>query len=68
MSRAMLMHEVTFRELWEATVALEIATVEQAAEHATADVVAELEANVVSTEHAPVIRARSPNWIRNSIP
>src|SRR5262247_4243060 len=36
MSRAMLLHEVTFRELWEATTALEIATVEQAAEHATA--------------------------------
>lgn len=52
MSRAMLLHEVTFRELWEATTALEIATVEQAAEHATADVMAELEANVVSTEHA----------------
>src|SRR5437764_1054672 len=28
MSRAMLLHEVTFRELWEATTALEIATVE----------------------------------------
>jgi DNA-binding FadR family transcriptional regulator len=52
MSRAMLLHEVTFRELWEATVALEIKTVEQAAEHATAEELAELEANVVSTEHA----------------
>ena len=50
MSRAMLLHEVTFRELWEATAALEIATVEQAAEHATADAVAELEANIASTE------------------
>ena len=46
----MLLHEVTFSELWEATVALEIATVEQAAEHATADAVAELEANIASTE------------------
>jgi GntR family transcriptional regulator, transcriptional repressor for pyruvate dehydrogenase complex len=52
MSRAMLLHEVTFRELWEATTALEIATVEQAAEHATADVIAELQANVASTEQA----------------
>ena len=52
MSRAMLLHEVTFRELWEATTALEIATVEQAAEHATADVIAELKANVASTEKA----------------
>src|SRR5262249_45907902 len=52
MSRAMLLHEVTFRELWEATTALEIATVEQAAEHATADDIAELEANVASTAQA----------------
>ena len=43
MSRAMLLHEVTFKELWEATTALEIATVEQAAEHATADDIAELD-------------------------
>src|SRR6516164_818108 len=43
MSRAVLLHEVTFRELWEATTALEIATVEQAAEHATAAAVAELD-------------------------
>src|SRR5262245_43508386 len=50
MSRAMLLQEVTFRELWEATVALEIATVEQAAEHATADAVAELAGNVADTE------------------
>jgi GntR family transcriptional regulator, transcriptional repressor for pyruvate dehydrogenase complex len=52
MSRAMLLHEVTFKELWEATAALEIATVEQAAEHATADDIAELKANVAATEQA----------------
>src|SRR5262249_36898560 len=52
MSRAMLLHEVTFRELWEATTALEVATVEQAAEHATEDDIAELEANVASTKAA----------------
>jgi GntR family transcriptional regulator, transcriptional repressor for pyruvate dehydrogenase complex len=52
MSRAMLLHEVTFRELWEATTALEVATVEQAAEHATEDDIAELEANVASTKDA----------------
>ena len=52
MSRAMLLHEVTFRELWEATNVLEIAIVEYAAEHATADVIAELTANVASTEQA----------------
>ncbi len=52
MSRAMLLHEVTFRELWEATSALEIKTAEQAAEHATAEELAELEANIASTETA----------------
>lgn len=52
MSRAMLLHEVTFRELWEATSALEIKTVEEAVEHATAEELIELEANVASTEHA----------------
>src|SRR5262249_58408876 len=41
-----------FRELWEATTALEVATVEQAAEHATEDDIAELEANVASTKDA----------------
>jgi GntR family transcriptional repressor for pyruvate dehydrogenase complex len=59
MSRAMLLHEVTFRELWEATVALEVTTVEQAAEHATADMIAELKANVASTEQA----SRNPHAV-----
>ena len=52
MSRAMQLHEVTFRELWEATIALEVKTVEQAAEYATAEELDELEANVTTTEHA----------------
>jgi GntR family transcriptional repressor for pyruvate dehydrogenase complex len=52
MSRAMLLHEVTFKELWEATAALEVATVEQAAEHASAEDIADLEANVADTERA----------------
>jgi DNA-binding FadR family transcriptional regulator len=50
MSRALLLHEVTFRELWEATAALEIASVEQAALHAPAEVIDELDANLARTE------------------
>jgi len=52
MSRAMLLHEVTFRELWEATTALEIKTVEEAAEQASAEELRELDANVAATERA----------------
>jgi DNA-binding FadR family transcriptional regulator len=50
MSRALLLHEVTFRELWEATIALEIAIVEQAALNATPGALAELDANVAAME------------------
>lgn len=50
MSRAMLLHEVTFSELWEATTALEGKTVEQAAEHASADDMTEFEANLTATQ------------------
>lgn len=52
MSRALVLHEVTFRELWEATTALELATVEQAAMLATPEVIAELDANLVNTASA----------------
>jgi DNA-binding FadR family transcriptional regulator len=52
MSRALALHEVTFRELWEATTALEVASAEQAALHATPAVMAELDANVAATEAA----------------
>jgi GntR family transcriptional repressor for pyruvate dehydrogenase complex len=52
MSRAMLLQEVTFSELWEATTALENKTVEQAAEHASADDITELEANLAATQEA----------------
>jgi GntR family transcriptional repressor for pyruvate dehydrogenase complex len=51
-SRALILHEVTFRELWEATMALGIATVEKAAERATREQVALLEANIVRTREA----------------
>ncbi len=52
LSRALLLHEVTFRELWEATTALEVATVEQAVLHASPEVIEELDANVANTEGA----------------
>lgn len=44
-SRALVLHQVTFRELWEAAKTLEIATVEAAAERASAKDIAELEDN-----------------------
>jgi GntR family transcriptional repressor for pyruvate dehydrogenase complex len=52
MTRALVLHEVTFRELWEASMVLEIAAVEQAALRATPAIVAQLEANIVRTEAA----------------
>ena len=52
MTRALVLHEVTFRELWEASMTMEIAAVEQAAERATPEIVAELEANLARTEAA----------------
>ena len=50
LSRALMLHEVTFRELWEATTALEAATVEQAALNAPPEVIDELDANVANTK------------------
>lgn len=46
MSRAMILHEVTFRELFGAAVALEVAAVEQAVEHATPAQLDALERNL----------------------
>lgn len=50
MSRALVLHEVTFRELYEASMALQIATIEAAAENATADDLQALEDNIARTE------------------
>jgi GntR family transcriptional repressor for pyruvate dehydrogenase complex len=50
MSRALVLHEVTFRELYEASMALQIATIEAAVEHASAAQIAALEANIGRTE------------------
>lgn len=50
MSRALVLQEVTFRELYETAMVLEIASIEQAVERATQKNIAELEENVAKTE------------------
>jgi DNA-binding FadR family transcriptional regulator len=50
MSRALVLREVSFRELYEAAMALQLATIEAAVEHATPAELAELEANIDDTE------------------
>jgi GntR family transcriptional regulator, transcriptional repressor for pyruvate dehydrogenase complex len=49
MSRALVLHEVSFRELYEAALALQLATVEAAVERATPQMVAQLEDNIART-------------------
>ena len=49
-SRALVLHEVTFRELYEASMALQIATIEAAVENATAQDLDALEDNIARTE------------------
>lgn len=49
-SRALILHQVTFRELWEATMALSLASIELAVERATPAEIAALEANIAATE------------------
>jgi GntR family transcriptional repressor for pyruvate dehydrogenase complex len=49
MSRALVLHEITFRELYEASLALQVATIEAAVEHATAAQIALLEGNIART-------------------
>ena len=51
-SRALILHEVTFRELWATARVLEIAAAEQAAENADAAIIALLEANQAQAEAA----------------
>ena len=50
-SRAMVLHEVTFRELYEASMALQMATIEGAVQRATPEMIAALEDNVERTAH-----------------
>jgi DNA-binding FadR family transcriptional regulator len=52
MSRALILHEVTFRELWDAAMALELAAVEQAMSNATPEAIAALEDNIARTAAA----------------
>jgi GntR family transcriptional repressor for pyruvate dehydrogenase complex len=48
-TRAMILSEVTFRELYEAAMALQMATIEGAAERATPEMIAAMEQNVERT-------------------
>ena len=52
MSRALVLHEVSFRELYEAAMALQLATIEAAVEHATVSEIVALERNIDDTERA----------------
>lgn len=52
MSRALVLHEVTFRELYEAAVPIQIATIEAAVERVTPDLIEQLEDNIARTERA----------------
>ena len=51
-SRAFILHEVTFRELWEATMAIESAVVELAAERISADLLGALDLNLQKSRGA----------------
>jgi DNA-binding FadR family transcriptional regulator len=51
-SRAMIMHQITFRELWETSMALETVTVEYAADRITRPQLQALEKNVGDMERA----------------
>ena len=49
-SRALVLHQVTFRELYEAALPIQIATVAAAVERATPELIAQLEDNIARTE------------------
>ena len=49
LSRALVLQEVTFRELYEAALAIQTATIEMAVERATPELIAQLEENVART-------------------
>lgn len=57
-SRALILHEVTFRELWSTARVLERASAEQAAEHADPAIIAQLEANQAQAREALADPAR----------
>ena len=49
-SRALILHEVTFQELYDAALAIETAIIQLAVVHSTAEDLAALEANIARTE------------------
>ena len=49
MSRALVLHEVTFRELYEAAMPIQVATIEAAVERATPELIEQLEDNIART-------------------
>ena len=51
-SRALVLHEVTFRELYEAAMPMQIATMEAAVERATPELIEQLEDNIARTATA----------------
>ncbi|HLS86153.1 MAG TPA: FCD domain-containing protein [Burkholderiales bacterium] len=51
-SRALVLHQATFRELYEAALPLQIATVQAAVERATPEIIERLEANITRMEEA----------------
>lgn len=51
-SRALVLHQATFRELYEAALPLQIATVKAAVERATPELIARLEDNIARSEAA----------------
>src|SRR5688572_19809353 len=52
MSRALVLQEVTFRELYESAIPVQIATIEWACERATPEMIAALDENIAHTEEA----------------
>jgi DNA-binding FadR family transcriptional regulator len=58
MSRALVLHEVTFRELWEAAMAMALVAIDLAMTHVTDAALAELDANVALTAEAAGDAAR----------
>jgi GntR family transcriptional regulator, transcriptional repressor for pyruvate dehydrogenase complex len=67
LSRALVLHEVTFRELYEASILLEVASIECAVERATAENTAELADNLKRSEEVVSDPHRLPNSTRNSM-
>ncbi|HEX6157720.1 MAG TPA: FCD domain-containing protein [Burkholderiales bacterium] len=52
MSRALVLQEVTFRELYESAIPVQIATIEWAVERATPEIIAALDENIAHTEES----------------